>query len=280
MYLEVPYRDQGQLPVFDTATPDLNPVQLFRTNRYVGVDRVSDANQVSLALTSRLLDALSGRQFIAATLGEIFYIETPRVTLPGELPITGKRSDLVAQIGLTAFEDWSANIGVQWDPQNQRSERTLANLQYKPAPNAVINLAYRYERFTSTEEDIGGVPQLVQQGFDQVELSVAWPIKREWAVFAREVYSLPAPGMDHGTELERFAGFEYRSCCWRVRLGARRYVSNHDGSTSTGVWLQLELAGLAGVGSASDAFLTDEIRGYTPPGLLNIKPQGALKGVW
>jgi LPS-assembly protein len=280
MYLDVPYRDQGQLPVFDTALPDLNPVQLFRTNRYVGVDRVSDANQVSLALTSRLLDALSGRQFIAATLGETFYFTSPRVTLPGEAPITDKRSDLVAQIALTAFQDWSANIGVQWDPQNQRSERTLANLQYKPATNAVINLAYRYERFTSTEEDIGGVPQLVQQGFDQVELSAAWPIKRAWSVFAREVYSLRDPGVEHGTELERFAGFEYRSCCWRVRLGARRYVSNRDGSTSTGVWLQLELTGLAGVGSASDAFLTDEIRGYTPPGLLNIKAQGPLKGVW
>jgi len=280
MYLDVPYRDQGQLPVFDTATPDLNPVQLFRTNRYVGADRVSDANQVSLALTSRLLDAQSGRQYIAATLGEAFYFDTPRVTLPGETPVTGKRSDLVAQIALTAFQDWSADIGVQWDPQDQRSERTLANLQYKPATNAVINLAYRYERFTSSEEIIGGVPQLVQQGFDQVELSLAWPIKHAWNVFAREVYSLPAPGMDHGTELERFFGFEYRACCWRVRLGARRYVSNHDGSTSTGVWLQLELAGLSGVGSASDAFLTDEIRGYTPAGQLKVRAQGPLQGVW
>jgi LPS-assembly protein len=280
LYLDVPYRDQSQLPVFDTALPDLNPVQLFRTNRYVGADRVSDANQVSIALTSRLLDALSGRQFIAATLGETFYFESPRVTLPGEVPVTAKRSDLVAQIALTAFEDWSADIGVQWDPQNQRSERTLANLQYKPAINSVINLAYRYERFSSTEEDIGGLPQLVQQGFDQVELSAAWPIRNAWHVFAREVYSLRDPGVDHGTELERFAGVQYRSCCWRMRLGARRYVSNRDGSTSTGIWLQLELAGLAGVGSASDAFLTDEIRGYTPPGLLNIKAQGPLKGVW
>src|SRR5215469_3778252 len=100
MYLDVPYRAQDQLPVFDTAIPDLNPVQLFRTNRYVGADRVSDANQVSVGLTSRLLDAQSGRQFIAATIGQIYYFEIPRVTLPGEAPITYGRSDFVAQLSL------------------------------------------------------------------------------------------------------------------------------------------------------------------------------------
>jgi LPS-assembly protein len=263
LYLDVPYRDQSQLPVFDTAIPDLNPVQLFRTNRYVGADRVSDANQVSFGLTSRLLDAQSGQQFIAGTFGQTYYFETPRVTLPGEVPLTGTRSDFVAQLSLAAFQDWSADAGVQWDPQNQRSERTNVNLQYKPGLNKVLNFAYRYERFTTTTEQVPQlvngvvtvVPTPVQQGFDQLEFSGAWPIAQKWSVFAREVYALrnpqpppPAAMVPESTELERFLGFEYRSCCWRVRVGARRFVSNHDGSQSTGVWLQLELNGLAGVG--------------------------------
>ena len=295
LYLDVPYRDQSQLPVFDTGLPDLNPVQLFRTNRYVGADRVSDANQVSFGLTSRLLDAQSGQQFIAGTFGQTYYFQTPRVTLPGEVPLTGSRSDLVAQLSLAAFQDWSADAGVQWDPQNQRSERTNVNLQYKPGVNKVVNFAYHYERFTTTTEQVPQlvngivtvVPTPVQQGFDQLEFSGAWPIGRSWSVFAREVYALrnpqpppPAAMVEGSTELERFLGFEYRSCCWRVRVGARRFVSNHDGSQTTGVWLQLELNGLAGVGSASDAFLTDEIRGYTPPGTTNVKSQGPLKGIW
>ena len=117
--------------------PDLNPVELFRTNRYVGADRVSDANQVSVGVTSRLLDAGAGRQFLAGTLGQTYYFQTPRVTLPFEAPISGKRSDFVAQIALTAFQDWSADIDLQWDPANQRSERTLMNVQYKPAENSV-----------------------------------------------------------------------------------------------------------------------------------------------
>jgi LPS-assembly protein len=291
MYLEVPYRAQDQLPVFDTAVPDLiNTVQLFRTNRYVGADRVSDANQLSLGLTSRLLDAQNGRQFIAGTIGQIYYFEPPRVTLPGETATTYGRSDFVAQLSLTAFEDWSADAAVQWDPQNQRSERSMVNVQYKPAPNALINLAYRYERFTTTTELVpengnGGevlVPTPVQQGYDQIEFSTAFPIKRSWEVFAKEVYSLRDPAQPHGQEIESFVGFEYRACCWRVRLGARRYVNSHDpnASPTTGVWLQLELAGLAGVGSASDSFLTEEIRGYTPITAPVVKAQGALKSIW
>jgi LPS-assembly protein len=291
LYLDVPYRAQDQLPVFDTAVPDLsNPVQLFRTNRYVGADRVSDANQVAFGLTSRLLDAQSGRQFISGTFGQIYYFEIPRVTLPGEAPITYGRSDFVAQLSLAAFEDWSADAGVQWDPQNRRSERTTVNVQYKPASNMLINLAYRYERFTTVTELVpetgnGGevlVPTPVQQGYDQIEFSTAFPIKRSWEVFAKEVYSLRDPQQPKGQELETFVGFEYRACCWRVRLGARRYVNSHDPTAgqTTGVWLQLELAGLAGVGSASDNFLREEIRGYTPTAAPVIKAQGPLKAIW
>lgn len=274
-YLYVPYRDQNALPVFDTGLPDLNPVELFRNNRYVGADRVSDADQLTTGLTSRLLDAQSGRQFLTATIGQSYYFTPPRVTLPGETPITAAHSDFVAQLALTAFEDWNADAGVQWDPDSQRSERTQLNLQYKPAPEAVVNLSYRYERFVQVPEFVQGVqlpcgnPATVlpgvatgcdSRGFDQVDGSTAWPIGRSWNVFAREVYDL----RNH-EELERFAGFEYRACCWRLRLGARRYVSSFTGSRDTGIWLQLELAGLAGVGSASDTSLTEEIRGYTPP---------------
>jgi len=291
LYLDVPYRAQDQLPVFDTAVPDLiNPVQLYRTNRYVGADRVSDANQVSLGLTSRLLDAQSGRQFIAATIGQIYYFEIPRVTLPGEAPITYGRSNFVAQLSLAAFEDWSADAGVQWDPENRRSERSMVNIQYKPAPNMLINLAYRYERFTTTtvlvpETGNSGevlVPTPVQQGYDQVEFSTAFPIKHSWEVFGKEVYSLRDPQQPHGQSLETFLGFEYRACCWRVRLGGRRYVNSHDPNAgpTTGVWLQLELAGLAGVGSASDNFLREEIRGYTPTAAPVIKAQGPLRSIW
>jgi LPS-assembly protein len=148
MYLYAPYRNQNAIPVFDTALPDLVPVELFRTNRYVGADRVSDADQVAYGVTSRLLDGHDGRQFIAITIGQIYYFETPRVLLPYEAPLVGSRSDTVTQLAINAFQDWNSNIGLQWSPQESRFERADVNIQYKPAADKVVNLAYRFERGT------------------------------------------------------------------------------------------------------------------------------------
>ena len=283
MYLYVPYRNQDELPVFDTALPDLIPIELFRTNRYVGADRLSDADQVAMGVTSRLLDGHDGRQFLAITLGQIYYFETPRVTLPYEVPQSGSRSNFVGQIQINAFKDWNSNIGLQWDSQTSQVIRTDVNIQYKPSPEEVINLAYRFQRGSiqpATQCDIidttgTSSPQLTSAlysqagicGFEQVEVSAAWPIAGHWNVFAREVYSL-----QDKLPLESFAGFEYGACCWRVRFGLRRYISRRPETTDstsagpqdTAAWLQLQLTGLAGVGSATDAFLTDEIRGYAP----------------
>src|SRR5580698_2591418 len=150
-YVYTPYRDQDQLPVFDTALPDLNLVELFRTNRFVGSDRVGDANQVTTAVTSRLLDTGSGQQFLSASLGQTYYFQPPKVQIPLE-PITGLRSDMVAEVTLTAYRNWSVNLGEQWDPQTSKSDRTIVELQYKPANDAVVNLAYRFQRDTPAEQ--------------------------------------------------------------------------------------------------------------------------------
>ncbi len=154
-YVYTPYRDQDQLPIFDTALPDLNLVELFRTNRFAGSDRIGDANQVSTAVTSRLLDTASGQQFLSATLGQTYYFQPPRVQVPLE-PVTGLRSDMVAEVSLTAYKNWSVNLGEQWDPQTSKSDRTIVELQFKPATDAVVNLAYRFQRDTPAEQQAQG----------------------------------------------------------------------------------------------------------------------------
>ena len=244
LYLNVPYRAQDDLPLFDTGVPDLNLVELFRTNRYVGADRVSDADQVSLGVTSRLFDAKNGAQFLAVTLGQTYYFTQPRVRLPDEPVRDSNTSDFVGQVALTAYKNWNADFGIQWNPAESRSERAQANIQFKPAGQQVINVGYRFQR----------------DRLDQYEVSSAWPIGQKWNAFARYVYS-----MKDDKALERFAGVEYQSCCWRMRLVGRKFVSSRTGGQDTGVYLQLELTGLASVGSAADAFLAGAIRGYERP---------------
>mgnify|MGYP002393186796 CR=1 FL=1 len=243
LYVYTPYRNQDALPVFDTAVPDLNLVQLFRANRYVGGDRIGDANQASLGITSRILDAHSGRQLLAATVGQVVYFDAPRVALPGETIVDRDTSDLIAQLALTAWQNWNADVGVQWNPESSERERMQVQLQYRPAPTSVINLGYRYQR----------------ERLDQIDASFAWPVADRWSLYGRYVYSM------HDDEtLDQFGGFEYRSCCWRFRAVARRFVSSRTGERDTGIYLQLELSGLASVGSSALAFLEEAIRGYSP----------------
>jgi LPS-assembly protein len=245
LYLYVPYENQDDLPVFDTGVPDLNLIELFRTNRYVGADRLGDANQLSMGITSRLFASDSGTRYLAATLGQTLYFESPRVRLPEEPLRDRNASDLVAQLALRAYKNWSVDFGLQWDHQDSSAQQSEVRVQYRPDGTRVVNVGYRFQ----------------EDRLEQAEASAAWPLGRsgQWNGYGRVVYSL----RDAKT-IEQFAGFEYNSCCWAVRAVARNYVSQRNGERDTGVYLQLELKGLSNVGVAADAFLERGIRGYSP----------------
>lgn len=247
LYTYVPYRDQSRLPLFDTGLPDLNLVQLFRSERYVGGDRLGDANQVAVGATTRFVDSGSGREIVSATLGQTYYFERPRVVLPGETPATANSSDIIAQLVVNAYRNWNVQFGQQWDPHQRSSIRSEVRLQYQPANDKVVNIGYRFRR---------GL-------LEQVDGSFAWPVRGAWNLYGRHVYSLRDK-----SAIESLAGVEYRSCCWRMRLVGRRYVSSRTGAQDTGVSLQLELNGLSSVGEPAGAFLERSIRGYSavPPG--------------
>ncbi len=242
-YTYIPFRDQTDLPIFDTALPDLNLVQLFRGNRYVGADRLGDANELAAGLTTRLLRAESGQQYLTATIGQRFYFESPRVVLPGEVAETRNASNLVGDIELTAWRNWSARVAVEYDAEESNTLRGEASVQYRLRPDTVVNLGYRYR---------DGL-------LEQWDAAVAWRLSPAWQVFARQVYSTR-----EDESIDRFAGFEYGGCCWRVRLLARNYVSNRTGESDNSVLLQVELTGLSSVGTRNDTFLERGIRGYSP----------------
>jgi LPS-assembly protein len=241
-YLYVPYRDQSAIPVFDTALPDANIVSLFRPNRYVGGDRLSDANELTLGLTTQAFSSRSGQRFLSATLGETFYLEEPRVTLPGEVADSRHRSSLIADIDLHAMRDLGVRYVLAWDPELARTARSSITLQYRRSGQQVANLSYRYLRGQ----------------MEQGDASFAWPLGRHWDAYARGVYSLR-----DRKSIENFAGFQFRGNCWAVRLVARRSVSTRTGATDSGFYLQLELNGLSSVGTGADAFLERSIRGYS-----------------
>jgi LPS-assembly protein len=242
MYLYVPYRDQTALPVFDTGEPDLNWIELFRSNRYSGIDRISDANQLNAGVTTQLYSSSNGTRFLAMTFGQAFYFRTPRVRLPDEAPHTGNSSDLIAQVELQAFKNWNVSSGLQWDHRDARTEKAEVQLRYQPQARSVVNLGYRYQRDRQ----------------EQLDVSAAWPVTDSWRLYGRALYSIR-----ESQSIEHFAGFEYSSCCWNLRAVARDYVSRRSGERDRSIYLQLELKGLSNVGLAADAFLERAIRGYS-----------------
>jgi len=242
LYTWIPYRNQDEIPVFDTALPTLDMVQLFRRNRFEGADRLGDTNQVAVGVTTRLLEASSGRQYLSATIGQQYFFGDSRVTLPGQLPEQRNTSDVIGELALSAYRNWSVNLGLQWNPQDSSTALGQASVRYQPRNDTVVNLGYRYRA--------GQI--------EQWEGSTAWRVSRKWAIYARYLYS----ARDRQS-LDAFAGLEYESCCWRLRVVANRYVSNRTGSQDTSIALQLELKGLSSVGNTSDAFLERGIRGYS-----------------
>ncbi len=306
VYSYVPYRNQNGLPIFDTALPDLNLTELFRTNRFVGLDRISDANQVALGLTTRLFDSVSGAQYLSATIGQIRYLSIPRVTIPndtclaniggavpgqtptllampnpyaspglfapnvraqngqlaagqmyytcnGQLAVVqpgqiGEQypaSDIVSEVALTAYKHVSVNLEYQWNPYTAHTDKEEIGVQYHPDNAKVFNLSYRFQT---------GI-------LKQYDASFVWPIADHWNTIGRWVYSL----QNRGT-IEQVAGFEYKSCCYRIQIVQRRYLERASDGASAGlsssIGLQLELTGLSSVGKAADSYLQKEIPGY------------------
>jgi LPS-assembly protein len=241
-YLYVPYRDQSSIPVFDTALPDPNIIALFRPNRFIGGDRLSDANEITLGLTTQAFSSRNGQRVLSATLGQSFYLEEPGVTLPGELPDARHRSDLIADIDFRAYKDLSLRYVLAWDPEQASTAKSSVTLQYRRSGQQVVNLSYRFLRGQ----------------MEQADASMAWPLGRHWDAYARGVYSL----MDRKS-IESFAGFQFRGNCWALRFVARRSVSSRTGAADNGFYLQLELTGLSSVGTGADAFLERSIRGYS-----------------
>ena len=242
LYVNIPFRDQDGLPVFDTIAPDLNLVQLFRRNRYLGVDRIGDTDQLSIGITSRVLDVSTGRELMSATIGQTRYSGDRMVTLPGATTATPESSDYIAQLRFLLLKNVNFDFGHQWGTGVSNTTQSEARLQYRPANNKILNFAYRFRR----------------DSLEQGDLSWSWPVASQWNFVGRYNFSFRDEEV-----LEQFYGIEYESCCWGLRLVSRRFISTRDGTQDSSFGLQLVLKGMTSVGTAADKLLERGILGYS-----------------
>jgi LPS-assembly protein len=250
-YLYVPYRDQDDIPLFDSSQMDRDYDWLFRRNRFTGADRMGDANQLAAALTTRLIDGPSGRERLRASVGQIQYFEDRRVTLyPDAPPETWDNSGLIAQGLLNLSSRWAVQGVVQLEPARGDIQRTAFDLRYNANPRQLVNVSYLLDRY---QPDLSLGDQI-----HSVDVSLLWPLAPQWRVLARWNQAL---NVDRN--LETLAGLEYEDCCWAVRAVARQYRNTPvEIDAQNAFYLELELKGLSRLGTGLENVLRNSIVGY------------------
>ncbi len=246
-YLRVPETDQSNIPIFDSSAFDFNFSQLFRNNRFSGADRIADANQLSVALTTRIIDGVDGKEKFKASVGQIRHFDNRSVALLDDTPVeTRSTSDVVGELSTTLTKNWIGKGSIQWDSNEDRTVRSSLSIGYRPGPNNIVNVTHRVVNDQTRDEKT-----------EQIDLSAVWKVQESWRIAGRWNYSL-----DSDRSIESLLGIEYDSCCWALRFAARRYIADDGDDHDTNIYIQLVLKGLAPLGQNYGALLENAILGY------------------
>lgn len=237
-YLYVPFENQDDLPGFDTAELTYGFSQLFHYNRFAGADRQGDANQLTLALSSRIMDATTGLERFTINAGQLFYFSDRKVQLqPASLADTETSDDFVLEMTYRPGKAIVASVGLQWDWDNDQVNVGWAGIEYSGKNALQIALDYRFRRTR----------------LEQVDFRARWPVGRDLNLVTRWNYAL-----DGKDTLEALAGLEYSTCCWALRVMARHYLSDRNGDSRNALVIELELKGLGSVGRKPYALFQPE----------------------
>ncbi len=253
-YLHTPFRDQEDIPLFDTAEYEFGFEQLFRDNRFSGNDRIEDADRLSVGLTTRVLDLEDGKEKFRASLGRIFYFRDRKVTLPNEIREDESSSEIAAELKIGLYDRWEAIASTLYDTHDDHTEKNSVRFQYHNDNGLIFNMGYRYRR--SDIEPIDAVSN-VRESLEQSDISMVLPINEHWRAVTRWNYDL-----QEKRNLEQLVGVEYDTCCWKLRLAGRRYNKNTNEEYNNSIELQLVLKGLGQIGSPIGELLERGIRGY------------------
>ena len=240
---------------FDTSDLTFSYDQLFRTTRFAGGDRIDDANQLSIGLTSRFINPINGREWFSASIGQIYHFADRRVNLL-DAENTDNDSDIAARLSANINDHWRFNSDIIYNDDTDKISSGNIALRYRGERQQIFNFDYRYFR---QDESVGNI--------EQISGSTIWPvIDDRWFLLAHASYDI-----ERDRELDLLGGLEYNDCCYRVRFAARRWLDNDlltvvdddDLEYDRGIFLEFQLKGLGNIGQKLDSTLDTTIEGYT-----------------
>lgn len=254
-YLYTSYQDQSNIGLYDTTRLFNDFAGLFRGQEFTGLDRISDKNQITLGITSKIIDQNNREQF-KLSLGQIFYLSDNRVAAASK---EEDRSALAGELDWRIGSKWFAHTELQVSTQTDQVERSSVALEYQLATDKILQFNHRYVRDLSGEK------------ISQFGLTASWPITPSWHWVGRWYRDI-----DRHRTIESYTGVQYESCCWAVRIVAQRQLTNRfdeNGLQSTdefdsGIALQFLFKGMGGDSSGHD-MLRDGLFGYRQPYLVD-----------
>lgn len=268
-YVYTPYRQQSDLPQFDSAIRDFNQYSIFSENAFTGVDRVSDANQLSLGATTRILTADTGAEIMRLGVVQKVQFSDQRITADDGPPNTQRWSDLLLLGSTSVVPHWYFDSTAQYSARDKRIERSLLGVRYNPSDYRTISANYRYTRDSSEQVDVGwqwpiagrspaaeAVASAMAQAAGVKPVSGGAGCGGTWYSVGRLNYSLKDSRLS-----DALVGIEYDGGCWITRVVAER-TSIGKAEASTRLMFQLELVGLSRLGSSPLRALKDNIPGY------------------
>lgn len=264
-YLRTPYRDQSDLPIFDTRDFTFSWGQLFRDSRYTGADRQNDANQLTMALSTRFIDQDTGRERFSGSIGQILYFDDSRVTLPNQAAVVEQgKSAWIADANYAINDRWNLGATYQWDPKLKREDLASVRARYLMSNDGIVNLTYRYRVAPGASANATKAERTL---LEQADLSFLYPINERWSLVGRYYYSI-----QDKEPLEIIGGVQWDSCCLAVRALARRYVRNREGEMNNSFQIEFVLKGLSSIGQNTDRTLRRAILGYYRDDLYLVPP--------
>ncbi len=259
-YVYIPYTNQNEIPLFDTDLPTFTYQQLFTPNRFSGYDRINDANQLTLALTTRFLDPLTSDQRFSAIIATQFYFHDRTVCIDPNChddPLANSNTaPLIGAINYHFYKPWYAIANAVWDPSDQRLTTTNVHLYYKGEGNRLFSIGYDYVRYGDFK--VGAR----SQDLSRIDVAVAMPLTERWLALANVNYNL-----SHSHPQFLLAGLEYQNCCFAFRAIASRALIDQALTDTTlfdnRYYLQINFKGLAKVNNSNPhSILSDRLPGF------------------
>ena len=254
-YLYTTFEEQDNIGLYDT-TPLLTTFNnLFRGQEFTGLDRINDNNQFTFGATARLVDQ-QNREKLVLSIGQIFYLQDSKLISSVR---EDNRSALAAEFDWQVNQRWFLHSDIQVATQTQKVERSSVATEYRIDENKHIQMNHRFIRDLSGEE------------INQFGVSASWPINNNWHWVGRWYRDA-----ELSRTTESFAGIQYESCCWALRLTYQRNLSNRFDDVGlrttdqfdSGIGLQFVIKGIGSRKSNSD-MLEQGMFGYRQPYVLN-----------